>query len=132
ISERTSTFSGSPRQAICPFQAALNYLYGVAEHLMLCSIRVSGLDPACGFLHFDDAYRNSLVFDLIEPHRAEIDARVMRFLNKTTLRRGDVTMLPKGQIVLNRELLRYLIVSCLPDAKKLGATVTWLVRILSS
>jgi CRISP-associated protein Cas1 len=131
ITERPSTLSGlSPRKAICPFHSALNYLYGVAEHLLLCSIRAAGLDPACGFLHYDNVYRDSLVYDLIEPHRAEIDAKVLQFFKTTELRRGDIIMLPKGQIMLNKELSRYLIVSCLPDAKKLGDTVSWLVKCL--
>jgi CRISP-associated protein Cas1 len=132
ITDRPSTLSGtSPRRAICPFHAALNYLYGVAEHLLLCSIRAAGLDPACAFLHADNAYRDSLVYDLIEPHRAEIDAKVLNFFDRTTLQRGDVIMLPRGQIMLNKELCRYLIVSCLPDAKKLSATVQWLVKTLT-
>src|SRR5260370_13619831 len=132
ITERPSTLSGtSPRRAICPFHAALNYIYGVAEHLLLCSIRAAGLDPACGFLHYDNAYRDSLVFDLIEPHRSEIDSKVLGFFNRTTLQRGDIIMLPRGQIILNKELGRYLIVSCLPDAKKLTGTVSWLVKCLT-
>jgi CRISP-associated protein Cas1 len=132
VTERPSTLSGlSPRRAICPFHAALNYLYGVAEHLLLCSIRAAGLDPACGFLHYDNEYRDSLVFDLIEPHRAEIDGKVIQFFQRTELRRGDIIMLPQGQIMLNKELARYSIVSCLPDMKKLGDTVSWLVKCLS-
>jgi len=133
ITERPSTLSSgiSGRHAVCPFHAALNYLYGVAEHLILCAIRAAGLDPACGFLHYDKVYRDSLVYDLIEPHRAEIDAKVLNFFNRTTLQRGDIIMLPKGQLMLNKELARYLIVSCLPDAKKLGNTVSWLVKTLA-
>lgn len=131
IGGRTSTFSGEQRYATCPFQAALNYLYGVAEHLLLRGIYAAGLDPACGFLHFDKDGRLSLVYDLIEPHRAEIDWKVYKFFTRTELRAGDVMLLPKGHIMLNMELLRYLIVSCLPDGKKLAATVTWLVDTLA-
>jgi CRISPR associated protein Cas1 len=132
ITDRPSSLSGlSPRRAICPFHAALNYLYGVAEHLLLCSIRTAGLDPACAFLHADHAYRNSLVYDLIEEHRAEIDRKVLEFFERTTLQSGDITMLPMGQITLNKELSRYMIVSCLPDPRKLGDTVTWLIKTLA-
>ena len=98
---------------------------------MECSIRPSGLDPACAFLHADHAYRDSLVYDLIEEHRASIDKKVLEFFEYTELRRGDILMLPSGQINLNKELCRYLIVSCLPDVKKLGLTVQWLVKTLT-
>jgi CRISPR-associated protein Cas1 len=133
ISERMGSMSVGPgaKSARNPFHAALNYLYGVAEHLLLCSIYTAGLDPSCGFLHADVVNRNSLVYDLIEPHRSEIDAKVLGFFNRTMLRAGDVTLLPQGQITLNKELCRYLIVSCLPDAKKLGTTVAWLVKTLA-
>jgi len=132
ISERMGSMSVGPgaKSARNPFHAALNYLYGVAEHLLLCSILAAGLDPSCGFLHADVVNRNSLVYDLIEPHRSEVDAKVLGFFNRTMLRAGDVILLPQGQIMLNKELSRYLIVSCLPDAKKLGNTVSWLVKCL--
>lgn len=133
ITDRISTTAGrrSPEAAIDPFHAALNYLYGVAEHLLLRAIYSVGLDPACGFLHFDLKGRQSLVFDLIEPHRAEIDAKVLDFFARTKLRAGDVTLLPDGHIVLNRELCRYLIVTCLPDGSRFADTVTWLVNTLT-
>jgi CRISPR-associated protein Cas1 len=132
ITERPLSLSGvSARRAICPFHAALNYLYGVAEHLLLCAIRAAGLDPACAFLHADHAYRDSLIYDLIEEHRAEIDKKVLEFFERTTLQRGDITMLPMGQIMLNKELSRYMIISCLPDPRKLGDTVMWLVKTLT-
>jgi CRISPR associated protein Cas1 len=120
ITDRPSTLSGSisGKRAICPFHAALNYLYGVTEHLLLCSIRAAGLDPACGFLHADKENRDSLLYDLIEEHRAEIDKKVLEFFERTTLQRGDITMLPMGQITLNKELSRYMIISCLPDPRK--------------
>ena len=131
ITERPSSLSGaSARRAICPFHAALNYVYGVAEHLLLCSIRASGLDPACGFLHSDKLHRDSLIYDLIEPHRAEIDNKVLDFFMQTTLRLGDVILLPSGQIMLNKELCRYLILSCLPDGKRLRDRVAWIIEQL--
>ncbi len=71
-----------------------------------------------------------MAYDLIEPHRSEIDAQVLGFFNRTMLRAGDVVLLPQGQITLNKELCRYLIVSCLPDPKRLGDTVSWLVKCL--
>lgn len=134
VTDRLQTFSegSTPRHAINPYHAALNYLYGVAEHLLLRAIHPAGLDPACGFLHYDKEDRLSLVYDLIEPHRAEIDRLVWNFFARTKLHIGDVNLLPEGHIMLNPGLLRYLIVSCMPDGKRFADTVTWLVDTLSS
>jgi CRISP-associated protein Cas1 len=122
----SSASSGSPRKAICPFHAALNYLYGVAEHMILCAIHTYGLDPACGFLHYDKGLRDSLAFDLIEPHRPEVDALALGFFQKTVLRAGDVILLPSGQIMFNPEFLRYMLSACILDGKRISDTVSWL------
>lgn len=133
ITDRMSSLSGgvTARRAINPFHTALNYLYGVAEHQLLCSIYASGLDPYCGFLHDDKEGRPSLVFDLIEPHRAGIDSAVFAFFNRTELRRGDITQFPSGQIAFNSEFCRYLIASCLPDRGRFDETVSWLKGCLT-
>ena len=133
ITDRIASTAGrrSPELAVNPFHAAINYLYGVAEHMLLRAIHSVGLDPACGFLHYDLKGRQSLVYDLIEPHRAEIDRLVLDFFARTKLRAGDVSLLPEGHIMLNMELLRYLIVSCMPDGKSFANTVTWLVEVLT-
>jgi CRISPR-associated protein Cas1 len=132
ITERMDSGSGTgSRRTKSPFHAALNYLYGVAEHLLSCAVQSAGLDPSCGFLHADKEHRPSLIFDLIEPHRAVIDAKVLEFFRQTTMRIGDVTLMPSGQVVLNKELCRFLIVKCLPDGRRLGDTVQWLVSTLT-
>lgn len=132
ITERMSSGSGTgARKTKSPFHAALNYLYGVTEHMLLCAVQVAGLDPSCGFLHADKEHRPSLIFDLIEPHRAVIDAQVLDFFRSVTMRVGDVTLMPSGQVVLNKELCRFLIVKCLPDGSGLSTTVQWLVNTLT-
>lgn len=132
ITERMNSGSGTGAQkSRSPFHAALNYLYGVAEHLLLCAVQVAGLDPSCGFLHADKEHRPSLIFDLIEPHRAVIDAQVLDFFRSVTMRVGDVTLMPSGQVVLNKELCRFLIVKCFPDGSGLSNTVQWLIDTLT-
>jgi len=59
----------SRRPAKDPFNAALNYCYGVLYGLVEKACILSGLDPYAGFLHTDNYNKKSLVFDLIEPFR---------------------------------------------------------------
>ena len=59
----------SRRPAKDPFNATLNYCYGVLYGLVEKACILSGLDPYAGFLHTDNYNKKSLVFDLIEPFR---------------------------------------------------------------
>lgn len=63
-------FSGrSRRPAKDPFNAALNYCYGILYGRIEKACILAGLDPYVGFLHADNYNKKSLVFDLIEPFR---------------------------------------------------------------
>jgi len=59
----------SRRPAKDPFNACLNYCYGILYSLVEKACILSGLDPYVGFLHTDNYNKKSLVFDLIEPFR---------------------------------------------------------------
>jgi CRISPR-associated protein Cas1 len=63
-------FPGRSRQpAKDPFNAVLNYCYGILYSRVEKACILSGLDPYVGFLHTDNYNKKSLVFDLIEPFR---------------------------------------------------------------
>ncbi len=63
-------FNGRSRQpAKDPFNAVLNYCYGILYGLVEKACILAGLDPYVGFLHTDNYNKKSLVFDLIEPFR---------------------------------------------------------------
>jgi CRISPR-associated protein Cas1 len=63
-------FSGRSRQpAADPFNAMLNYSFGVLYSLVERACICAGLDPHVGFLHTDNYAKKSLVFDLMEPFR---------------------------------------------------------------
>src|SRR5262249_43304676 len=56
---RTSPLSGfSPRLAINPFNAILNYIYAILESETRLAIAAMGLDPGMGFLHTDNDRRD--------------------------------------------------------------------------
>ncbi len=59
----------SKRPAMDPFNAALNYCYGILYSRVEKACILAGLDPYVGFLHTDNYNKKSLVFDLIEPFR---------------------------------------------------------------
>jgi len=59
----------SRRPAKDPFNAVLNYCYGILYSRVEKSCILAGLDPYVGFLHTDDYNKKSFVFDFIEPFR---------------------------------------------------------------
>ena len=84
---RKSPLSGSPRLAVNPPNAILNYLYAVLESEARLAIAALGLDPGLGVLHFDSRKRDSLAYDLMEPVRPQVDAYVLEWISQEPLRR---------------------------------------------
>ena len=56
-----------------PFNASVNYLYGMLRNQVETAILSMGLDPALGIMHRDGYKMPSLVFDLMEPFRPMVD-----------------------------------------------------------
>ncbi len=71
---RISPLTGSPRLAVNPANAILNYLYALLESESRLAAATLGLDPGIGVLHVDMPYRDSLACDLMEPVRPQVDA----------------------------------------------------------
>lgn len=59
----------SKRPAYDPFNALLNYLYGMLYPVVELALMKAGLDPYTGILHADEYNRPTLVYDMIEPYR---------------------------------------------------------------
>lgn len=71
------------RGARDPFNAALNYGYGVLYAQVERALTLAGLDPYGGFLHADRPGKPSLVLDAIEEFRqAVVDRVVIAYVNK--------------------------------------------------
>jgi CRISPR-associated endonuclease Cas1 len=81
---RTSPFPGSksPRRAVNPANAILNYLYALLEAEARIAALAVGLDPMVGLLHTDHTSRDSLALDLMEPARPSVDAWALDFFNR--------------------------------------------------
>ena len=86
---RVSPISGSPRCAVNPPNAILNYLYAILESESRLALAAVGLDPGLGFLHVDSRTRDSLACDLMETVRPEVDAYVLDWLTHRLFRRKD-------------------------------------------
>ena len=84
---RVSPLTGSPRLAVNPPNAMLNYLYAVLESEARLAAAALGLDPGMGVLHVDTPARDSLACDIMEPIRPRVDAYVLDWITRERLRR---------------------------------------------
>jgi CRISPR-associated protein Cas1 len=84
---RQSPLTGSPRLAVNPPNAILNYLYAILESEARLAAAALGLDPGIGILHVDTDSRDSLACDLMEPVRPQVDAYVLDWISHQPLRR---------------------------------------------
>lgn len=101
----------SRRPAVDPFNAMLNYAYGVLYSLVERSLILAGLDPFIGFLHTDNYNKKSLVFDMIEPFRVIAErTTVLIFTGRRAKREffrkvpGGIELAPDGRAYLITEL----------------------------
>jgi len=84
---RLSPLTRSPRLAVNPANAMLNYLYAILESEARLAISELGLDPGIGVLHSDTRTRDSLACDLMEPIRPQVDAYLLDWLRRAPLQR---------------------------------------------
>jgi CRISPR-associated endonuclease Cas1 len=84
---RLSPLTRSPRLAVNPANAMLNYLYAILESEARLAIAELGLDPGLGVLHADTRNRDSLACDLMEPIRPQVDAFLLSWLRRAPLQR---------------------------------------------
>jgi CRISPR-associated protein Cas1 len=105
----------SYRPAIDPFNAFLNYAYGVLYGRVEKALMIAGLDPYVGFLHRDDYNQKSMVFDFIEPYRVHADYTVFRLFSGKAVNQShyhDLTngvgLTKEGKELLIGKLIKYL------------------------
>lgn len=68
----------SRRPAQDPFNAAINYLYGMLYSIVEQALFTAGLDPHLGMLHADEYDQPTLAFDLIEAFRPWVDLLLLQ------------------------------------------------------
>jgi CRISP-associated protein Cas1 len=133
LGERQSLLSASPRRAITPANAILNYLYQLALFGCSFSLEALGLDPQLGWAHKDAPYRDSAALDLLETVRPAIDGYVASLLADRTFSRKEFIELPDGQVKLAPSLSKLLAESTLARWERAAAEpAEEIARILAS
>jgi CRISPR-associated protein Cas1 len=84
---RKSPITGSPRLAVNPANAMLNYMYALLESEARLAATALGLDAGIGFLHVDTDSRDSLALDLMEVARPNVDGFLLNWIMEQPLRR---------------------------------------------
>lgn len=84
---RVSPLTGSPRLAVNPPNAILNYFYALLECEARLAAAALGLDPGMGVLHVDTTARDSLACDLMEVVRPQVDAYLLDWITRQPLNR---------------------------------------------
>lgn len=90
------------RPATDPFNAFLNYAYGVLYSRVEKVLVVGGLDPYVGFMHRDDYNMKSMVFDFIEPYRIYADEVVFKLFSAKKVNDSHTSKITNG-ISLNTD-----------------------------
>ena len=93
---RTSPLTASPRLAVNPANAVLNYLYAILEAEARLACLAVGLDPGLGVLHADQKARDSLALDVVEPVRPVVDRFALRVLTERAFRAADFVETRQG------------------------------------
>jgi CRISPR-associated endonuclease Cas1 len=96
VGQRSSPLSESARSAAAPAHAILNYCYALLAAEARIACLTMGLDPGLGILHADKANRDSLVADLMEPVRPEVDTFLLELLDQRTFRACDFSETRSG------------------------------------
>ena len=129
---RASALTGSPRRAVNPPNAILNYLYSLLEAESRLALAVVGLDPGIGILHVDAPNRDSLACDLMEPLRAQVDSFLVRWLTTGTLKREWFIEQADGACRLTGSFTAYLSETAPTWARAVAPIAEWIAHTLWS
>lgn len=103
----------TPRGAVNPVNAALNYAYTLGELECLHACHRLGLEPGFGVLHTDVMQRDSMALDLLEPLRPIIETTVIGMFASTVFRKVDFTTTRAGACRLT-ETVTHLLTEHMP------------------
>jgi len=101
---RRSPLTLRPRNATTPMGSILNYLYALLEIETRIALASRGLDCGLGFFHADQANRQSLAADVMEPVRPHVDAFVLNLARTRTFTAKDFVETREGGCRLSAAL----------------------------
>jgi CRISPR-associated endonuclease Cas1 len=129
---RKSPLTGSPRLAVNPANAMLNYMYALLESEARLAAVSLGLDPGIGFLHVDTDARDSLACDLMEPSRPCVDAFLLKWITSEPLRREWFFEQRDGNCRLMASFAQRLSESLPSWRQNVGPMAEWVSQLLWS
>lgn len=129
---RVSALTGSPRLAVNPVNAILNYLYALLEAECRLAVAALGLDPEMGVLHMDTINRDSLACDLMEPIRSDVDAYVINRILRQPLKRNWFFEERNGNCRLMADLASQLAETASTWARLVAPLAEWAVKEIAS
>ena len=127
---RISPLTGSPRSAVNPPNAILNYLYALLESESRLAAAALGLDPGLGVLHVDLPNRDSLACDLMEPARPQVDAFVLDWITRDVFKREWFSEQPDGNCRLTATLVEHLSETALNWGRAIAPFAEWVAQTL--
>ncbi len=121
----------SPRLAVTPINALLNYLYALAEVECRIAIITLGLDAGIGVWHVDVKARDSLGLDLLEVVRPDIDRYVLRLIAERYFRAEEFHETRTGHCRLMPSLAHELAQTMPLWAREVAPTAERIAHLLS-
>ena len=129
---RASALTGSPRLAVNPVNAILNYLYALLELECRLAIATLGLDPEMGVLHMDTPNRDSFACDLMESIRSDVDAYVLYWIARQPMKRSWFFEERNGNCRLMADLATQLAQTASTWARLVAPLAEWTVQEIAS
>jgi CRISPR-associated endonuclease Cas1 len=127
---RQSPLTGSPRRAVNPPNAMLNFLYSLLESESRLALSALGLDPGLGVFHADTPNRDSLACDLMETVRPLVDIYVHDWIIRESLRRDWFFEERDGNCRLMDSFVRHLSGTSQMWQRAVASHAEWIARTL--
>ena len=110
IGERNSQLTRfmSPRNAVHPFHALLNFCLSILESQTRSALNSIGADICVGILHADKENRDSLIYDILEPLRGILESMLLDCVKTHVFSVGDFQTTVTGQVTIVPQLCRLL------------------------
>ena len=127
---RISPLTGSPRLAVTPACAMMNFLYALLESEASLAARALGMDAAMGIFHVDQPSRDSLSCDLMEPIRPQVDSYLLNWITTQPLKAEWFLERPNGNARLMDSLARRLSETAPIWARAVAPIAEWVAQEL--